>query len=175
MKKIKHDEVVEKKPSTLALTPIYYTFSPGIVEQICNIIHKKYYTFICKKWNMLTVEECIYFSKDTNNTEILRYIIENPLTSLSDKCFIYSEILPFSIKINSLPMFELIIYHLQKINTSTRLSKYSDFYNAIELAEKLQRTEMLKYLQNINKIQDTKCFPFQTYKKKQIVKKKLFR
>jgi hypothetical protein len=167
----KYNEFVEKKPSTLALTPIYYTFSPGIMEKICNIIHKKYYTFIYKKWNILTVDECIYFSKETNNTEILRYIIENPLTSVHDKLFIYSQMLTFSIKINSLPMFELIIYNLQKIN----INIYSEFSQAINLAEKLQRSEMLKYIQNMNKLRNTNSDPFKTHRKKQIIKKKLFR
>jgi hypothetical protein len=145
------------------------------MEQICNIVHKKYYIFICKKWNMLTLEECIYFAKDTNNAEILRYILENPLTSLHDKFFIYSQMLPFAITINSLPMFELIIYHLQKINISSQLSEYFNFYQAIELAKKLQRNEMLKYLQNMNKLQNIRSNPFQKYKKEQNIKKKLFR
>ena len=72
-------------------------------------------------------------------------------------------------------MFELIIYHLQKINISSQLSEYFNFYQAIELAKKLQRNEILKYLQNMNKLQNIRSNPFQKYKKEQNIKKKLFR
>lgn len=54
------DNILEKKASTLAVTPIYYTFSPDIMKKICNIVHPKFYDFIYKKWENITVDECIY-------------------------------------------------------------------------------------------------------------------
>jgi hypothetical protein len=146
--------ILEKKASTLAVTPIYYTFSPDIMKKICNIVHPKFYDFIYKKWENITVDECIYLSKDTKNTEILRFIL--PKTNINKKTKILQHMLNYSIEHNILSMFELLTRQITVVVQFNKYDTYSTISRIVndnkQLALKLNRTEMIKYFKNFTKL-----------------------
>jgi len=149
----KTKNIKEKTPTTLAVSPIYYTFSPDIMKKICNIVHHKYYDFIFKNWDDLTVSDCSDLAKETKNTEIIRYCLKD--ANNVDKTKILYNMLPFSIEHNLLPMFELLTSSIinNKDCTWSNRSSYTHFLTQCsQIAYKLKRKEMLKYFRNCDKL-----------------------
>jgi len=161
--KLNHEteKMKEKSPTTLAVSPIYYTFSPDIMKKICNIVHHKYYDFIFKNWDNLNVQECINLAKETKNTEIIRFCLKD--ASNIDKTKILYSMLPYSIEHNLLSMFELLTNKLINVTNYTwsNHSSYSNFLKQnYQDAKRLNRKEMIKYLRNCDKLKEKPKYYF---------------
>lgn len=96
----------------------------------------------------------IYISKDTKNTEILRFIL--PKSNINEKTKILQQMLYYSIEHNILSMFELL---MRQITVVIQFNNYDTYYTISrmvtdnkQLALKLNRTEMIKYFKNFTKL-----------------------
>lgn len=171
--------VPEQKPSTVAFPTLYYMFDPDIFKKICNLVHDKYYDFVFKNWDKLLVDDCVFFSKETKNTEVVRFFLKN--AHVHQKFYILRELLPFAIENNILPLFELLVTCILGYTTKP---SYSESYTYsciikrnIELAIAFDRKEMVRYIENYNKLTINKLNnnTLVKYRKNQRMKQKLFR
>jgi len=158
--KIVENRLIVYDKKTISVLFYKYKLTDDIIKIILDMLYHNYYNFISNNWHRLNTIDCIYYTKNTYNIEILSNVIKR--VNSKNKLKILYEILPFSIIKNKIEIFNILKNNLMnKINSSDDYKKnykkylknnYTFYYFLREnynLAIKYERKDMIKYFKKI--------------------------
>lgn len=128
---------------------LYVNISPGVLDIVCSFIHPKFKEFLFRDWSSLSKEDVTYFMLNYKDVAVFRdYWSKLDVFARQD---IWNEFIILAVQEDFFPLLEFLMSSCYEIFKRAIFSY--NFQKAKNLAIKLERKKMSKYLENYHKLE----------------------